>query len=179
MQWVDLFGRGRLFQLVRKSLVAIGSYWWLSLTNDQVCVRCAPWERRCVVPTIDLHTKIPSTSLFCANLRCLTSWQYISLPTSLLPYFTPIWRAKKYGVKFFSKNLFCFVRFYLLLFHLWQAVDAGCQELKASIHDSISHRGRPHIVLHIQDRVLKKECQSQCAYQALVFTKIGFPTKAV
>ena len=70
--------------------------------------------------------------------------------------FTPVLDANKYGVNIFSKNLFCFVRFYLLLFHLWQTVAPGCQELRASIHDSISLRGRPNKVLRIQDRVLEK-----------------------
>ena len=77
------------FQLVRKWLVAIGSYWWLSLTNDQVCVRCAPWERRCVRPTIDLHTNIHSTSLICANLRCLRCLNAYNLLTIYLPTNVP------------------------------------------------------------------------------------------
>ena len=106
MQWVDLFGRGRLFQLVRKSLVAIGSYWWLSLTNDQVCVRCAPWERRCIAPPIDLHTKIPSTSLFCANLRCLRCLNTFNLLTIYLPTNVPstLFHANLKGQEIWRKN---------------------------------------------------------------------------
>ena len=113
MQWVDLFGRGRLFQLVRKSLVAIGSYWWLSLTNDQVFVRCAPWERRKTLRcahdrsphqdtfhllilrqfemfemfkhllTIYLPTNVPST-LFHANLKGQEIWRKNFLKESVL-----------------------------------------------------------------------------------------------
>ena len=185
MQWVDLFGRGRLFQLVRKSLVAIGSYWWLSLTNDQVCVRCAPWERRCVEPTIDLHTKIPSTSLFCANLRCFRCLNTFNLLTIYLPTNVPstLFHANLKGQETWRKN---FLKESVLLCQVLSSAFPSLASCWCWLPGAESFHTWLYFTswqathsLHVQDWVLKKECQSQCAYQALVFTKIGFPTKAV
>ena len=83
-------------------MVVIGGCRW-QMTRYAWDVRHERDVRRCVAPTIDLHTKIPSTSLFCANLRCLNTFNLLTiyLPTNVP---STLFHANLKGQEIWRKN---------------------------------------------------------------------------
>ena len=83
-------------------MVVIGGCRW-QMTRYSWDVRHERDVRRCVAPTIDLHTKIPSTSLFCANLRCLNTFNLLTiyLPTNVP---STLFHANLKGQEIWRKN---------------------------------------------------------------------------